>query len=201
MWSADAAGHPTFLSPRLLDFLGVPLEQAEARMRDAIQAPPLDLEEAFLRWDRCKISGEPWDWEFSLRGKDGSVRRIWCRGVPLRTASGALSSWAGLNLDVTERYEAARARDHARQQLEAVTNAMSVGAAQCNRQFEYVWANPAYARALSRIPEQSTGMPGHRGEGITGRGMVERCEAYYARAWNGEWRALERPGHGTAEGN
>jgi len=76
MWSADAAGNPTFLSPRLLDFLGVPLEQAEARMRAAIQAPPLDIEEAFLRWDRCKMSGEPWDWEGTrFAARMGSVRR------------------------------------------------------------------------------------------------------------------------------
>jgi PAS domain S-box-containing protein len=201
MWSADAAGHPTFLSPRLLDFLGVPLEQAEASVRAAIQAPARDIEEAFLRWDRCKMSGEPWDWEYSLRGRDGSVRRIWCRGVPLRTASGALSSWAGLNLDVTERYEAARARDHVRQQLEAVTHAMSVGVAQCNRQFEYVWANPAYARAIGRIPEQSTGMPGRRIEEFVGREMFERLEPYYLRALGGECIEYEGPGIGSVDGS
>jgi PAS domain S-box-containing protein len=201
MWSADAAGHPTFLSPRLLDFLGVPLEQAEASVRAAIQAPPRDIEEAFLRRDRCMVSGEPWDWEYSLRGQDGSVRRIWCRGVPLRTASGALSSWAGLNLDVTERYEAARARDHARQQLEAVTHAMSVGVAQCNRQFEYVWANPAYARVIGRIPEQSTGMAGRRVEEFVGREMFERLEPYYVRALGGECAEYEGPGIAGVDGN
>ena len=201
MWSADAAGHPTFLSPRLLDFLGVPLEQAEASMRAAIQAPARDIEEAYLRWDRCKMSGEPWDWEYSLRGRDGSVRRIWCRGVPLRTASGALSSWAGLNLDVTERYEAARARDHVRQQLETVTHAMSVGVAQCNRQFEYVWANPAYARAIGRIPEQSSGMPGRRIEEFVGREMFERLEPYYVRALGGECVEYEGPGIGSVDGS
>jgi PAS domain S-box-containing protein len=201
MWSADAAGHPTFLSPRLLDFLGVPLEQAEASVRAAIQAPARDIEEAFLRWDRSKMSGEPWDWEYSLRGRDGSVRRIWCRGVSLRTASGALSSWAGLNLDVTERYEAARARDHVRQQLEAVTHAMSVGVAQCNRQFEYVWANPAYARAIGRIPEQSTGMPGRRIEEFVGREMFERLEPYYLRALGGECVEYEGPGIGSVDGS
>jgi signal transduction histidine kinase/ActR/RegA family two-component response regulator len=147
------------------------------------------------------VSGEPWDWEYSLRGKDGSVRRVWCRGVPLRTASGALSSWAGLNLDVTERYEAARARDHARQQLEAVTHAMSVGVAQCNRQFEYVWANPAYARAIGRIPEQSTGMPGRRVEEFVGREMFERLEPHYLRALDGECAEYEGPGIGGVDGN
>jgi PAS domain S-box-containing protein len=201
MWSADVEGHPTFLSPRLLDFLGVPLDQAEARVRAAIQAPPRDIEEAFLRWDRCKVSGEPWDWEYSLRGKDGSIRRVWCRGVPLRTASGAVSSWAGLNLDVTERYEAARARDHARQQLEAVTNAMPVGVAQCNRQFEYVWANPAYARVIGRIPEQSAGMPGRRIEEFLGREMFQRLEPYYVRALGGECVEYEGPGIGSVDGN
>ncbi len=80
MWSADSAGRLTFVSPRFLLFLGVPLEHAEAQLWSAIQAPPGEIQEAAARWQRCKASGEPWDWEYALRGEDGTVRRVWSRG-------------------------------------------------------------------------------------------------------------------------
>jgi PAS domain S-box-containing protein len=201
MWSADSAGHLTFLSPRLLDFLGVTLEQAEAQVQASIQAPADEFEEAVIRWERCKVSGEPWDWEYSLRGKDNTVRRIWCRGIPVRGPSGGVSAWAGLNLDVTERYAAARARDQARQRLEAVTSAMSVGVAQCNRQFEYVWVNPAYARAMGRNPEQSAEMPGRRVEDVIGRAMFEHLKPCYLRALGGESAEYEGPGIPGVDGS
>jgi len=70
---------------------------------------------------------------------------------------------------------------------------MPVGVAQCNRQFEYVWANPAYARVIGRIPEQSAGMPGRRIEEFLGREMFQRLEPYYVRALGGECVEYEGP--------
>jgi PAS domain S-box-containing protein len=106
MWSADTAGCLTYLSPRFLEFLGATHEQAEAQYWSAIQAPPEEIQEAKVRWERCKATGEPWEGEYSLRGKDGAVRRVWSHGVSLRGSDGAVSSWAGFNLDVTERHAA-----------------------------------------------------------------------------------------------
>jgi len=119
MWSADSAGRLTFVSPRFLGFLGVTLEgmkveQVEVHVWSAIQSPAKEIREAAIRWERCKATGEPWEWEYSLRGHDGTVRRVWTRGIPLRGPTGLVSSWAGFHLDVTEQYTAARARDQAR---------------------------------------------------------------------------------------
>ncbi|HXA35542.1 MAG TPA: ATP-binding protein [Steroidobacteraceae bacterium] len=186
MWSADAAGRLTFVSARYLDFLGATLEKAEAQVWSAIQAPAEEIQEAAARWERCKATGEPWDWEYSLRGHDGAVRRVWSRGIALRALDGRVSSWAGFSLDVTAQYSAARARDQARQRLEVVTNAMSVGVAQCSRELEYIWANPAYARAVGASAGQVEQIQGRKIEEVLGRTLFERLEPYFLRALGGE---------------
>jgi PAS domain S-box-containing protein len=193
MWSADNAGRLTYISPRFLDFLGVMQEQAEAQFWSAIEAPPGEIQNAADQWERCKSTGEPWEWEYWLRSKEGAVRRVWSRRVALRGSDDAVSSWAGFNFDVTERYAAARARDQARQRLEVVTNAMSIGVAQCNRQMEYVWVNPAYARLIGCSPEHIEQIRGRRIEDVLGRAAFERLEPTFLRALNGD--AAEFEGH------
>jgi PAS domain S-box-containing protein len=198
MWSADASGRLSYLSPRFLNFLGVTTEQAEAQRWTAIQAPPGEIEEARVRWERSKATGEPWEWEYSLRGKEGALRRVWSRGVALRGSDGTVDSWAGFNLDVTERYAAARARDQALQRLEVVTNAMSIGVAQCNRQMEYVWVNPAYARLIGCAPEQIEQIRGRKLEDVLGRATFDRLEPSFVRVLNGDFTEIEGPaGVGT----
>jgi PAS domain S-box-containing protein len=191
MWSADAAGTLTFVSSRYLEFLGVTLEHAEARLWSAIEAPVEELQAAAAQWQRCMTAGESWDWEYSIRGKDGALRRVWSRRIPLRAADGAVSSWAGFNLDVTERYAAARAHDQARQRLEVVTNAMSVGVAQCNRNFEYDWANPAYVRGICAAPIGR--LQGRRIEDVLGREVFERLQPFHQRVLSGETVDFEGP--------
>ena len=193
MWSADAAGGLTFVSTRYLDFLGATLEQAEPRLWSAIQAPAAEIQAAAAAWEHSKAVGESWDWEYSIRGQDGAERRVWSRRIPLRAANGAVSSWAGFNLDVTDRFAAARARDQARQRLEVVTNAMSVGVAQCNRQLEYVWANPAYVRGFGSAAGPIESLQGRKIEEVLGREAYERFLPHFQRVLAGETVEYEGP--------
>ncbi|HSY95697.1 MAG TPA: ATP-binding protein, partial [Steroidobacteraceae bacterium] len=193
MWSADAAGGLTFVSTRYLDFLGATLEQAEPRLWSAIQAPAAEIQAAAAEWEHSKAVGESWDWEYSIRGQDGAERRVWSRRIPLRAANGAVSSWAGFNLDVTDRFAAARARDQARQRLEVVTNAMSVGVAQCNRQLEYVWANPAYVRGFGSAAGPIESLQGRKIEEVLGREAFERFLPHFQRVLGGETVEYEGP--------
>src|SRR6266404_999224 len=186
MWSADTEGRLTFVSPRFLNFLGVPFERADEHWWSEIQALPQEIHDAKVRWEHCKVNAEPWNWEYPVRGRDGSVRRIWTLGIPLRGPDGMVSSWAGLNLDVTERYDAARARDQAWQRLEVVTNTMSVGVAQCNRDLEYTWMNPAFARGIGVDPEQIDQTVGLKIEEVLGREGYERFTPYFRGVLDGE---------------
>src|SRR5258708_34010084 len=71
MWSADIEGRLTFVSPRFLEFLGAPLEPVNGHWWSGIQAPPQEIREAKIRWEHCKISGESWNWEYAVRGREG----------------------------------------------------------------------------------------------------------------------------------
>jgi PAS domain S-box-containing protein len=186
MWIADTEGRLTFVSPRFLEFLGVPLEQADEHRWSRTQARPNEVNEAKIRWEDCKVSGEPWNWEYPVLGCNGLVRRVWTLGVPLRGPDGIISSWAGLNLDVTDRYDAARARDQAWQRLEVVTKTMSVGVAQCNQDLEYTWMNPAYARGIGVDPQQIDQTVGRKIEEILGREGYERFRPYIRGVLDGE---------------
>jgi PAS domain S-box-containing protein len=191
MWSADGSGQLTFASPQFLAFLGVSLEAARTQWWAAIQATPVEIQEAQDRWERCRATGERWNWEYSLRGKEGCVRRMWSRAIALRGLDGAISSWAGLILDVTERYEATRARDQAWQRLELVTNIMSVGVAQCNRQMEYVWMNPAYARVIGGAGEDVERFCGRKVDAVLGETLYERFAPSFDRVLKGETVEIE----------
>jgi signal transduction histidine kinase/CheY-like chemotaxis protein len=96
-------------------------------------------------------------------------------------------------LELSERryHAAAHARDQARQRLEVVTNTMSIGVAQCNRQMEYVWVNPAYARLIGCSPEQIEQFQGRRVEDVLGRAAFERLEPFFLRVLNGESAEFE----------
>lgn len=187
MWSADKDGRLTFVGPRLLQYLGLSTRQAQGEPWSAILKPESDSRLA--EWQRCIAAGQPWDWESALAGADGTTRRVWCRGVPLRGSDGLVISWVGLTLDVTERHAAERARDQAREQLEMVTERMSVGVAQCNQNLEFVWVNPAYARQLGLTPDQ---LQGRRIADVVGPESFNRVKPYIDRVLAGESVQHER---------
>jgi PAS domain S-box-containing protein len=187
MWSADKDGQLTFVSPRLLQFLGTSLEESRQHLWSVLLTPERKFEIA--DWQQRIANGQPWDCESPLVGADGTKRRVWTRGVPLHRSDGSVISWVGLTLDVTERYAAERARDQARQQLEVVTDRMSVGVAQCNQNLEFVWANPAYARQLGLAPKQ---LQGRRIEDVVGPDAFKRSLPYIERVLAGESVQYER---------
>jgi len=187
MWSADQAGRLTLVSPRLLQFLGASLQEAQERLWSALLSPKSEHE--LTEWQRGIAAGRPWDWESQLVGADGTIRRVWSRGVPLRRPDGTVLSWVGLTLDVTERYAAERALDQARQQLEVVTDRMSVGVAQCNQNLEFVWVNPAYAHQLGRAPDQ---LQGRRIEDVVGPDTFKSLMPHIERVLAGETVQFER---------
>jgi PAS domain S-box-containing protein len=172
---------------RLLKFLGASINEAQQRLWSALLTPESELKLA--EWQQRIAAGEQWDGESALVGADGTTRRVWARGVPLRRPDGAVISWVGLALDVTERYAAERARDQARQQLEVVTDRMSVGVAQCNQNLEFVWVNPAYARQVGLTAEQ---LQGRRIEDVVSPDTFKRVMPYIERVLAGESVQYER---------
>jgi PAS domain S-box-containing protein len=125
VWLAEPEGKLLYVTPSFLRLLGTDLQ--EMRREGQFHFLPPEVREVFERgWGRARETGEPFDVEYTRRFGDGAERTIWTRGV-LARASGGLSYWVGVNIDVTERKEIKeelhRQADTLRRQAEALQEA------------------------------------------------------------------------------
>jgi PAS domain S-box-containing protein len=101
-WSADTQGAMQYVGDSLLEMTGA----APDEMRGDGWTKFLhgaDRERTLASFRRAVAAQSFWDHEHRVRGKDGEYYAILSRGVPLRDEAGNVVSWAGINLDVTER--------------------------------------------------------------------------------------------------
>jgi PAS domain S-box-containing protein len=99
VWTADAQGGNTFLSESFLKLTGLTEKAADGSgWSRAIH--PDDVEPLLAKWKACQHDGSKWDHEFRVRGADGNWYAILGRAVPLRNERGAITGWAGINLDI-----------------------------------------------------------------------------------------------------
>jgi PAS domain S-box-containing protein len=180
-WSAD--GTLDYVSPRWAECVGA---EAAAGNACGAQIPAEDFKTLCERRRESLDTGQPLRAEFRLRDRQGGLRWFLTRCVPIRDAQDSITGWVGTSSDVDEEKRAACARDQASQRLEVLTNAMSVGVAHVNRRMEYVWANPAYARAVGIDPDVVEQLPGRNIEEVLGRAAFERLEPYFLRVLGGE---------------
>ena len=54
-------------------------------------------------WQKCIRSGRRWEHEFRILDQKGRSRTVLSRGMPILGPAGRITSWAGMNLDITER--------------------------------------------------------------------------------------------------
>jgi PAS domain S-box-containing protein len=185
-WKAD--GSAEYINPRWVDYVG-----AEAATEEIVaeHIPGEDLSALKERRNEALRRGEPIRAEFRLRDRYGRLRWFMTRCVPIRDPTGAITGWVGTSIDIDDEKRATEALDQARQRLEVVTNAMSIGVAQCNRQMEYVWVNPAYARLIGWPPEQIEQIRGRRLEDVLGRAAFVRLEPSFLRVLKGDSAEFE----------
>jgi PAS domain-containing protein len=58
--------------------------------------------EAIAVWERCKVSGEPYVYEYRLRGADGVYRWFLSRKTATRGAGG-IEQWIGICTNIDDR--------------------------------------------------------------------------------------------------
>jgi PAS domain S-box-containing protein len=108
---------------------------------------------AALKWpDR------PYATEYSVVLPDGSLRRLLGRGQTIRRADGRAVRMVGINMDVTARYEAERARDHLiwmleteRSRLSEIIEAMPIGVGIVDATGRVVLGNPLMKRLTGPV--------------------------------------------------
>jgi formate hydrogenlyase transcriptional activator len=116
-WYAAPSGALTFVNDRCADYLGLPTDHPLRFGTDTSAAwdahvpllHPDDQDESRRVWADCLRIGCPGEMRFRVRGADGNYRWFLSRTEPLRGTDGTVLYWVGINLDIEEREELAKA--------------------------------------------------------------------------------------------
>lgn len=110
IWICDTEGRLRYASQSFLDLIGLTMEDAGGfgwtRALDADAVEPMAQV-----WAECRSTGRQWEYEVVVRDAQGFRHTLLSRGNPIRDDGGRIMSWAGINLDITERKEADAFRD------------------------------------------------------------------------------------------
>ncbi len=102
VWATDAEGRATYISDSFCKLVGKSFEKIQAFgwLDTLVQE---QRQEVLKLWLHSVKTGEPFEHEHQFRNKNGEIRIVLARGMPVRNEKGKIVSWAGINLDITER--------------------------------------------------------------------------------------------------
>ncbi len=126
-WTSLADGSNDFSNQRLLEYMGISLEQ----MQGAGWTTPFHPEDIgghLDKWRSALASGEPFENEARVRrAADGEYRWFLIRGMPLRDERGNIVKWYGTMTDIEDRKRAEEALRKANADLAHITRVMTMG--------------------------------------------------------------------------
>jgi PAS domain S-box-containing protein len=100
VWVCAADGRNIYASDSFLRLTGITQAQC-ADFGWAHRLPPADLQATLQAWKLCVRTGGTWYREHQILGTDGKYHPVLAQGVPIRDDNGAISGWAGINLDIS----------------------------------------------------------------------------------------------------
>jgi PAS domain S-box-containing protein len=125
VWTADANGVPVEDSPSWRAFTGQSVQQAREARFEAIH--PDDQVRVSTSWRNAVAARTPIEIEYRLRHVSGEWRWTQVRAVPLRAPDGAVTSWVGMNIDITERKRAQLLAEGQKRVLEMIARDAPLG--------------------------------------------------------------------------
>jgi diguanylate cyclase (GGDEF)-like protein/PAS domain S-box-containing protein len=99
IFTADPDGMDDYFNQKCFDYTGLTLEQCRGTGW-TVAVHPDDLALCMTRWENALRTGEPYEIEYRLRGRDGSYRWFLCRGNPIRNSKGEVVKWFGTCTDI-----------------------------------------------------------------------------------------------------
>ena len=100
IWLCDAAGSNVYSSESFLRLIGM-TQATCSNFGWAALLHPDDQQATVAAWNDCVRSGRFWYREHRIRGTDGRYHAVLAQGVPIRGENGAVTGWAGINLDIS----------------------------------------------------------------------------------------------------
>ncbi|MFI5260019.1 MAG: PAS domain-containing protein [Candidatus Limnocylindrales bacterium] len=110
IWLAGPDGGMRYLSESYLKMSGQSMEKALGLGWLGSLAPEV-AEQTGRDWADAVAASTPWNHELVVEGSDGRRRTVLSRGFPVRNEAGEVTSWAGINIDITDRKDAEEFRE------------------------------------------------------------------------------------------
>jgi diguanylate cyclase (GGDEF)-like protein/PAS domain S-box-containing protein len=99
IWTATPDGEDDFFNQRCFDYTGRTFDQLRGSAWKEIVHPD-DAENCYSTWQTALRSGQSYDVEYRLRGKDGNFRWFLGRANPIRNVEGEIVKWFGTCTDI-----------------------------------------------------------------------------------------------------
>lgn len=109
-WMADVHGKTTWFNERWYEYTGFTRDQDSSSMGVTVVDPD-QREEVRRTWQASLRSGERFEMEVRLRGKDGELRWFLTRVAPVRARDGSVQRWFGTSTDIQALREAREAAE------------------------------------------------------------------------------------------
>jgi PAS domain S-box-containing protein len=161
-------GTTDFVNRRFSDFTGLTAGEVDSQRGATVH--PEDLAPQARRWQTSLETGEPFEGEVRVRGKDGEYRWFLARGSPLRGEQGNVLKWFGSLTDIEDRKQAEQRLQNENVVLREEINTGAMFE-------EIVGASAALKAVLARVakvaPTDATGLI--TGETGTGTELIARA--------------------------
>lgn len=123
VWAAEPSGEPSYLNKRLIDYVGIVLNDLNAPDRSRLQVAitssvhPDDAETVGRALAHSFATGAPFAMKYRQRRADGVYRWTDGRAEPLRDAEGSIVQWYGVSFDIDDEVRSAEALRRAQDRL------------------------------------------------------------------------------------
>jgi PAS domain S-box-containing protein len=115
------AGEIDFANRRMLEYLGISLVEQQDWSGFV---HPDDLQAVAAQWARSRLTGEPFDMDYRIRGADGKHRWFHGNAIPARTRSGEIVRWYNVITNVDDRKRAEELLRASAEQLRGIMDSM-----------------------------------------------------------------------------
>jgi formate hydrogenlyase transcriptional activator len=120
VWSDNKDGQNDFCNQRVLEYVGIPAEEA-ARFDWKSNLFPADAARVAEQWKLALATGQMYEVEKRVRAADGTYRWFQSRALPMRDQQGEIVRWYGADADIEDLKRAEEALSaHARQLKQVV---------------------------------------------------------------------------------
>jgi PAS domain S-box-containing protein len=186
-WMAHPNGHIFWYNRRWYEYTGTTHQQMEGWGWQLVHDPLL-LPAVIGRWKHSLLTGDPFEMEFPLRGRDGQFRWFLTRVNPLREESGRIIRWFGTCTDVDHVKRVERALRDETRTLELLNETGTV-----------IGSTLQLQELLQAITDSATKLSGAKFGAFFYNATDERGEVFQLYTLSGAPReAFERLGHPRA---